>query len=320
MSLSSVPLWLIGTGPMAQAYAAVLKAQDVPFIVIGRSQANSEAFSQVTGLPVIHGGLEIALNVCPVPKIAIVAVGIDQLYLVTRQLISAGCEQLLLEKPGSLYISELKAIEDSALASGTQVWIAYNRRFYSSVKRLRELVIEDGGILSSVFEFTEWSHRIGLASRANGIKQRWLLANSSHVLDLAFALIGLPAEGHWQAWQRGSIDWHPVSARFHGAGLSQHGVPFSYNADWESPGRWGLEILTRRNRFILRPLEKLQAVPLGSLDPEVIDLPDTDDRDFKPGLYQQCKAFLTGDTQYLCSLSYQLKAFPVYARIAGYSP
>jgi hypothetical protein len=33
----SASLWLIGSGPMAQAYAAVLQAQGVAFTVIGRS-------------------------------------------------------------------------------------------------------------------------------------------------------------------------------------------------------------------------------------------------------------------------------------------
>jgi len=49
----SASLWLIGSGPMAQAYAAVLQAQGVAFTVIGRSAASAEAFHQATGVPVL---------------------------------------------------------------------------------------------------------------------------------------------------------------------------------------------------------------------------------------------------------------------------
>jgi hypothetical protein len=101
--------------------------------------------------------------------------------------------------------------------------------------------------------------------------------------------------------------------------LSEQGIPFSYQADWEAPGRWGVELLTRQHRYLLRPLETLQAIPLGSVDPQPITLDDALDQKFKPGLYLQCEAFLNGHTQQLCSLAQQIKAFPIYTRIAGYA-
>ena len=88
--------------------------------------------------------------------------------------------------------------------------------------------------------------------KSSGVKERLLLVNSTHVIDLVFDLIGLPAEGKWHGWHVGSLDWHPASARFHGAGLSEL-VFLSYHADWESAGRWAVEISTRKNKYILRP-------------------------------------------------------------------
>jgi hypothetical protein len=150
------------------------------------------------------------------------------------------------------------------------------------------------------------------------------VANSTHVIDLAFAFIGLPAEGQWHAWYGGSLDWHPSAARFHGAGVSERGIPFAYQADWEAPGRWGVELLTRCNRYLLRPMESLQAIPLGSVEAQPIDLEDDLDRQFKPGLFRQCEAFLNdqpdrAQANKLCSLEEQMGAFPIYCRIAGYA-
>lgn len=315
-------LWLIGAGLMAQAYAAVLKATGISFRVIGRSRTSAEVFHQATGLSVHVGGLAAALASLPAPDQAIVAVGVEELAPTAQQLLTAGCRSLLLEKPGALSLAELQAVYLAALDKRAQVWIAYNRRFYSSVQKLQELVQADGGITSAVFEFTEWSHRLRDLQKAPGVKEHWLLANSTHVIDLAFHLIGLPAKGKWQGWHGGSLDWHPAASRFHGAGISERGIPFAYQADWEAPGRWGVELLTRRNRYLLRPMEALQAIPLGSLDPHPIDLDDSLDCQFKPGLFRQCEAFLSthsGQTGQLCLLEEQLAALPIYFRIAGYA-
>lgn len=321
---SSSNLWLIGSGPMAEAYTAVLKGQLVDFRVIGRGTASAEAFEEATGVSVVCGGLDSALAELPAPEQAIVAVGVEQLAPVAQRLIDAGCRRLLLEKPGALHLGELEALHASAQAHGASVWIAYNRRFYASVQKLRQLVAADGGITSAVFEFTEWSHRLKDLQKAPGVKDHWLLANSTHVLDLVFSFIGNPADGQWQAWHGGSLDWHPAAARFHGAGISQRRIPFSYHADWEAPGRWGIEFLTCQNRYVMRPMEQLQVTPLGSVDINQIDLDDSLDNRFKPGLFEQSHAFLNPDctsnkSDYLCSLHEQIDAFPIYQRIAGYS-
>ena len=315
-------LWLIGAGPIAQAYSAVLQAQGVPFRVIGRSNGSAEVFRQATGLLVHEGGVEAALASLPAPDQAIVAVSVEQLATTAQQLLAAGCKRLLLEKPGALTLTQLQALDAIAQSNGARVWIAYNRRFYASVQKLRDLAAAAGGITSAVFEFTEWSYRVRDLQKSSDVKKRWLLANSTHVIDLAFHFIGLPAEGHWHGWQGGSLDWHPAAARFHGAGVSKRGIQFAYQADWEAPGRWGVELLTCSHRFVLRPMEALHAIPLGSLEPQPIELDDALDLQFKPGIFRQCEAFLSANvelTRQLCSLKEHLNAFPIYLRIAGYS-
>ena len=69
-------------------------------------------------------------------------------------------------------------------------------------------------------------------------------------------------------------------------------------------------------------MEELQVIPLGSVKEQPIVLDDALDIQFKPGLFRQCEAFLNGNPSqidWLCSLEDQLRAFPTYCRIAGYS-
>jgi hypothetical protein len=126
--------------------------------------------------------------------------------------------------------------------------------------------------------------------KSDEIKQQWFFGNSTHVVDLAFYLGGTPKE--LSAYTSGSLPWHKRAAVFSGAGISVNGALFSYSADWTAPGRWGVEILTRKHRLILRPLEQLKAQNLGEVAIADIEIDDSLDREYKPGLYREVQAFL----------------------------
>lgn len=316
-SLKDSPLWLVGAGPMAKDYAKVLISLGVLFEVIGRGQESAAAFENSVGHPVRTGGLEHALAASIPPKVAVVAVGVEQLAETATSLVQAGTKRILLEKPGGLNVQEIVSLAATVKEHGAEIVLAYNRRFYQSVQAVREGIEQDGGLLSLQFEFTEWSHKIGPLVKGLGVKEHWVLGNSSHVIDLAFHLAGKPAD--WKCWHRGSTEWHPSAARFTGAGVTDRGVMFSYLSDWQAPGRWGLELFTSKRRFVLRPMEQLQVTALGSVSVDKVDLQDELDLTFKPGLYRQTEAFLSADVSWLCSLDEQVRNAEIYSEIAGYA-
>lgn len=275
--------WLLGAGSMAAAYARVLKALRVNFEVVGRGEKSAAAFETKMGIPVIRGGAAAALRISK-PQAAIVAVGVEDLASTACLLLRSGVKRLLVEKPAGLSLKEMAPLKEG------RVLVAYNRRFYASVRKAQEMIEADGGVLSFHFEFTEWSHQIVDSSYSPKIKKRWLLANSSHVLDLAFFLGGEPSA--LSSYRGGALPWHPSGAIFSGAGRTKKGALFSYQANWKAPGRWGVELMTRSRRLVLRPLEKLFVQKHGSLELLAEPLDDKLDQDFKPGLYRQTKAFL----------------------------
>ncbi|WP_346316648.1 hypothetical protein [Chitinophaga sp. YIM B06452] len=305
---------LIGTGPMARDYAKVLKALDVPFDTLGRGTASATAYEQATGHHAFTGGVDGFLaTASPASyKKAIVATGTESLGEVTRKLVAWGCKDLLVEKPGGKDIEEVIALHQSLAASDSNVYIAYNRRFYASVQQLREMAAEDGGVTSFNFEFTEWAHVIEPLQKAEGVKENWLFANSTHVIDLAFYLGGEPAD--MSSYIAGDLSWHPV-AIFAGAGVTTGGALFTYQANWKAPGRWGVEILTARRRFYLRPLEKLQVQNIGSVAIEELPIDDEADKQFKPGLFRQTQAFLQNDRARLVSLAEHIVNCAHYTQI-----
>jgi predicted dehydrogenase len=287
---STSTLVLVGAGEMAQSYAKVLRAQNVYFEVVGRGDGSASLFEAKTSVRVHRGGIQTYLNgQRPVPEMAIVAVDVDQLAPVTLQLIKKGVRRILVEKPAGLTIAEIREVAVIAAKNDAKVFVAYNRRFYASVRKAIELIQEDGGSTSFHFEFTEWAHVVEKLPSAI-VKREWFLANSTHVIDMAFFLGGRPTQ--IASYVAGNLDWHPAGARFVGAGRTESGALFSYCANWTSAGRWGVEIMTRKHRFIFKPLEKLQVQDIGSLVVNELALDSGLDQEFKPGIFLQTQCFL----------------------------
>jgi hypothetical protein len=302
---------------MGRAYAQVLKILDEPFRVIGRGETSADTFETEVGVNVVRGGVRKALGDLGPPKTAIVCVQETEAIETTTELLSSGVKKLLVEKPGALSLIEIKSLLELSKSSGAKIWVAYNRRFYSSVIHARQQIAQDGGLLSMHFDFTEFSAVVESLDTDRRTKERWLIANSSHVIDLAFFLAGMPEKGHYL--HAGGLEWHPVSSRFSGSGISQHGAVFSYLSDWSSPGRWGIELRTAERKMLLQPLEELKEMTRGTLVYSPVEIVSEDDQRAKPGLIKMTQSFLSGDTADLCTLEHQAEAMELFYKISGYA-
>ena len=284
------PLLIVGAGAMAQAYSAVLADLAWPHTAVSRSPSSAERFRAATGVDCQRGGLAALLGKAGAPSVAIVAAPVADLAECGQALIAAGCKKILIEKPGGASPAEITRLARAAANAKVAVFVAYNRRFYASVRKLRTLAAEDGGITSFTFEFTEVADTVAKLPYPAEVLANWELANSTHVIDTAFFIAGAPRHVHGVV--AGALPWHPRCARFAGHGVTEAGASFSYSADWDAPGRWGIEINTRLRRLVLRPMEKLHIQKRGSFSLDAVEIDDDLDRRFKPGLHRQTAAFL----------------------------
>ncbi len=311
-------IWLIGAGPMAALHAAVLESMQVDVTVVATSATRAQPLAEKHSMRAYTHGLERALEDLPLPDAAVVALPVDKLAVAAEKLAAAGVRKILLEKPGGLTSDELLPVLTAAELTGSYVAIAYNRRFFASVIEARRRIGAAGNVLSVNFEFCEDAPRIAALPTPDRIKENWVLANSTHVIDLAFHLCGQPSE--WTCDTKGSLSWHSRGADFRGFGQTVNGARFSYFADWRGPGRWGIEIILPDERLILRPMEKLAIMARGSFETLPVEIDDTLDKKFKPGLYLQMKAFLNEEPDAnLVTVEQQLNAINcIYNRIANY--
>lgn len=306
---------LIGTGPMAVDYTNVLQALSQAFTVIGRGEASAKIFEEKTGIFPVTGGIDnyLLTNKVKSNTSAIIATGTEALMPTLLKLVKAGVKNILIEKPAALSIEELLENQKYLKAVEKTIFVAYNRRLYTSVNKVSRLIEEDGGLQSIHFEFTEWAHKIEPLEKAAGVKENWFFANSTHVVDTAFFLAGKPSE--WAAFSKsGDLVWHPKT-NFSGAGITEKGVLFSYISNWESAGRWSIELLTKRKRIYLKPIETVMIQNKGSLEIMNIDFDNQIDLTYKPGIYNQVKSFLTNHKNLKTLAEHFEDASNIYSKI-----
>lgn len=281
---------IVGAGYMAKEYAKVLKDMAIPFEICGRSEVNAKKLQEELGVPVIHGGLEGNFKNQKNYTHAIIATSLESLEDNVHFLLDKNVENILLEKPGAVTTEGLKKITLKAKEKKSKVYIAYNRRFYSSVIEAKKRIDNEGGLKSFQFEFTEWSHLITKMDISEFTMNNLFVGNSTHVLDTAFYFGGEPKT--MNGFVQSNLDWHPKGSLFVGSGITNKNILFSYHANWEAPGSWKLELLTTENRYIFRPFEELKVQKLGSVEIENVQIDNSLDIQYKPGLYKQIEQFL----------------------------
>ena len=158
------------------------------------------------------------------------------------------------------------------------------------------MIEADGGVTSYEFNFTEWTNTFSSHSAGPHL----FVANSSHVIDLAFFLGGFPSRLNVHSAGLGEVEFFPGPSRWTGSGESDNGALFSYQADWTAPGRWSVTAYTRKNKIVLCPLEKAQGHPHQTVSVQQFDSVDYSlDKNFKPGLYSMVDDFLSRSSKIL---------------------
>lgn len=308
---------LIGAGNMAVEYAKVLNDLKMDFSLFGRSEGKSKNFENYLSKDkMFFGGLDANKTKLTGYTHAIIASNVNNLASNCITAIEGDIKNILVEKPGIATPAEFSALQEKSKTTNSKIFIAYNRRFFASVEKALELIKEDGGVSSFQFDFTEWSHVIeGL--ECDPVEKKYLfLANSTHVADLAFFMGGHPKEIN--CFNNGTINWHSSGGVFTGSGITKNDTLFSYHANWLAPGRWSVEMNTKSYKLILKPMEKLQMQKKGTVAIEEVPIDNSKELNFKPGLYKQTEAFLSGNSEKLCSLEEFASVLPFYLKIASY--
>ena len=289
---------IVGAGLIAQEYVKVILRQNAIPIVVSRGKVKADKLRELyPKVEAITGGLDLFLEKNSCPEFAIIATSVDHLAIATKSLIIKGCKNILVEKPLTDSVDEAIEIEVLAEKSKSNIVIAFNRRAYQSVLKAKELIDLDGGVSSFHFDFTEAIFRINPEDYGIETVRHWGVANSSHVIDTAFYLGGMPKRlvcNHYG----NEVSWHPSGSIFTGLGETIDDVPFTYHANWGAPGKWNIEIMTEKRKLLFSPMEKLRQQAVNTFAVEEVKLDYSLDTEFKSGFYHQVESFLKNEGIY----------------------
>ncbi|WP_413613343.1 Gfo/Idh/MocA family oxidoreductase [Bdellovibrio sp. HCB-110] len=316
MSVQKHSCLVVGAGWMAQEYLRAGKfIPNLQMFFWAPSEKNRNKIEELGG----HFSTDLDELIAKYqPKFGVVASSVETLPRMSITLLEKGIQNLLIEKPAFMKQSDGLMLKEES--RGRKVFVAFNRRFYASATMALNMIKQNNEKMKSVhFEFTELAADIeNNAKFPEEVKNHWALANSSHVIDFGFFPIGLPKAGEWCATQSGKLPWHPSAAEMVGSGVSIKGIPFSYTANWSGVGRWSVEWVTDKTRYIFRPMEKLQVQRLGSFSYEEISL-NWKYEGAKHGLVEQLDGFINGiDSDRLLSIEESLKLHEVVSKMANY--
>lgn len=284
-------IYIIGTGRIAIEYVKLLKHEKKEFKVIGNSIDSVNKFETNTGVKALSGGVEKHLLSLNKDAYFINCVGVDKLDEVTKSILKSSPKRMLVEKPG--FDSINSALKEKEFYSKIDnIFIACNRRFFDSVIKLKKILSKETAI-SAHFEFNERGMQIDSKFWTKEILSNWVFANSIHVIDTVFYLIGQPDQLNI-CKGKNKIEWASNDI-FIGHGISKNNVYFTFNSNWVSPGSWSIEIKTDNKSYILNPMEILKCKNVDGS----IETIETSESDFKPGFNHQLDLFLNSPDKLL---------------------
>jgi len=286
---------VVGYGFMGKHYVQALRALGVGQIhVCSRSKEPLNQLDGITGVTTTAGGYHALSRQAHPGELGIVATTTADLVNAAEHLANLGFRKVLIEKPVSLWSAEIDRLAELLDSLGVEGSSAYNRLAYPSFCEVVGLTDTEGGITSCVYTFTEMIQPDWPNLYSTEVLARWGVANSLHPIGMAHGLIGLPSD--WSGRRSGALPWHPSGAIFVGSGISDQDIPFSYQADWGSKGRWSVEVNTSEASYRLCPLEKLyrKTLALGEWE----ELPVTTFYpDLKVGIAEEVAAILSAEVR-----------------------
>ncbi len=315
--MSNTKVAIIGAGYMATEHAKAFHGlPGVELVgVYSRTMSRAEALAQQ------YPGMQVCDSVASLyekTRADLVIVTVKELSM--REVASA-CFQhswtVLLEKPAGYSLQDAEKIHDAAIAAHAKVFVALNRRAYSSTRQMLCLLNqrpEDKRFVTVLDQQDQVAAR-DIYHEPPEVVQNYMFANSIHLID------------YFNAICRGDIvrvvpilPWTPENP-----GMVVSKIEYSsgdvglYEGNWMGPGPWVVTMATPSRRIEMRPLEQATEQLRGERRANPLPV-DSMDSEFKPGLRyqaQQAIAVTVGEETSLPTLSESLRSMMLVSEIFG---
>lgn len=305
---------IVGAGYMASEHLKAFLATGEADVVGITSRTRSRAEQLVADYPgvVVYDSAE---EMYKGTAADIVVVTVTELHMAD---VAKRCFQfpwlVLLEKPAGYNLADAVDIHAAALTQQARVYVALNRRAYSSTRQaVQRLADNDGPRFIKVLDQQDQHAALTIYKNPPLMVENYMFANSIHLIDY-FRVLG-----------RGEVvsvenicRWDPANP-----GVVLALVTFSsgdkglYEGIWNGPGPWVITVNTPSERLEMRPLEQVAVQLYGERRSEPLAI-DPIDSEYKPGLLFQAQQTLLaarGEAAQLPDIVDSLKSMELVARI-----
>jgi predicted dehydrogenase len=285
--MSSLRLGLIGAGWAAQKHLEVIQAINglEAAGITSRTRTKAEQLAATFGIKSCADDIPSLIKEVQ-PDALMVLVNEDQMVQVLSQVMPYGLP-LFIEKPAGLTPEENLKLVALAREHAVPTMVGFNRRYYSIFHKGLRIIQDHGPLLGVLVEGHErmWRIREGKKFSAE-LMAHWIFANSTHTIDLLRFFGGEPSQVTSIAHRRmGEARGDQFAAIME----LESGAIGQYHAHWYSPGGWRVVLYGQGATVEFKPLENGRWMDKSFQVYEIE--PDPVDQKFKPGFYQQMKAF-----------------------------
>ena len=142
------------------------------------------------------------------------------------------------------------------------------------------------------------------------VMQNWFLANTTHVVDLLFYLLGTVEVFSVNNRVGNKVDEKIIT----GLGNCLGDVPFVYSGAWCAPGGWVVQIYFDGSRADLMPLERLTITKING-ENEITE--EGENPAIKPGFMEMIDDFLQGREMLLPTFREVQEKLAIYRKMSG---
>ena len=221
------------------------------------------------------------------PDAVFVLVSVLQVADVAADFIRAGVPTFL-EKPPGLYASQTRCLAQLAREHHTLAMVGVNRRFYSTLLKGREMLLEAGPVRSISVEAHEDLARVRENPKfSEEVARRWSAANGIHALDLLRFFGGDVArvESVSRVVEGPMPDCCTATVEFVDGAIGRALM------DWFAPGGHRFEVRTTGATLTSDPYNYAPVLHRRGRPSVTIELEEIDRR-YKAGFYRQDETFV----------------------------
>jgi len=280
-------LAIVGAGKIAREHAkAFLDIENTQLLgVTSRSRNPLEAFAADFNVINKCDNIEQLYRTTQA-ELVIITVNVDQISSVLLE-----CARypwtILVEKPLGINLTESNYLDKALGDAANRIYVALNRRHYSTFRELDRLINFDSG--KRIIKVTDQEDQFAARSAGFGtqIIEHWMFANSIHLIDIfrqfgRGKILNIEQSSKWKSM---AIMKHCVYVTFDSGDL---GI---YECQWNEIGPWSVSVTKENSTWLMKPLEKLTQIFETGVAIDITPKSDWDTK-FKPGFRLQAEMMI----------------------------